>query len=208
MIKTNSKRINYLLLIIACTFVIVVWAHVLYVRYATDVVIQKKVAFSVAKWQLFWLAHTNVAIELNPETLGKNTYVEFQTSGCDGECPEYKITFFGDGQVRFEGHKNICADTLVTHIDKKLVYDLVNKLMLFDFFNRPNYKSSMVFDSPLIYMGLNVNNKKHVVEYYEGSISTPFILKLVEHDILQIVESLDVYIHYTPDRQAGFCKSF
>jgi Domain of unknown function (DUF6438) len=84
---------------------------------------------------------------------------------CLGSCPEYAVTIFGNGSVRYEGHWYVRAKGIHEHtIPVSSVQKLIRKIRDEDFFNWTENENVCV-DSPTVDITAAFKGeRKHVLE--------------------------------------------
>jgi hypothetical protein len=106
-----------------------------------------------------------------PDATDKSVLIEFQQYGCRGYCPAYKLTFFNNGTLSYEGQRNVAligmAEKNITPAELKQLKAEVAAVNLWQY---PERIESQVADAPSASMMVTKDQKTHTVV---GSIDRP-----------------------------------
>lgn len=136
------------------------------------------------------LRHTPTSAWLTP-----TTSVVMQTTPCFGDCPEYKLTIRGDGQVTFEGKTSVVSSgTHHAQITQDQVRALADAFIEADFFGlRDTYVGqfdgckAIWTDLPSTVVTVMGTEHPKSVNHYHGCEGAPSKLSILENKIPEIV---------------------
>jgi hypothetical protein len=109
---------------------------------------------------------------------------------CYGLCPSYSLSINGDGVVTYEGRGNVKVCGPQTGlISKALVAELVSLFEKADFFALRDYEAIHWNDSPYFGLSLTLNGKTHEITHYDGDVTSPVRLNILEDRIDEVTDS-------------------
>jgi Domain of unknown function (DUF6438) len=118
--------------------------------------------------------------------------ITLERSACHGQCAEYKLAFYEDGQVVYDGVANVSkAGRWFARLPRETVEDLVAG------FRRIGYDSLSakyppgLAESPIATTSLREGTKIKMVTHEEGSPFPPAALSVLEDRIDAAVQSVD-----------------
>jgi len=125
----------------------------------------------------------------------KEVVIEFERSGCYGNCPDYKITVHGDGRTEYEGRKDVKQIGHKNgHLNpgdvKSLVaeFDKANFLTV-DQFTEKSCSCTLCTDMPTATTEIRAKGASHRVEHYFGCRCAPKALWDLEAAIDKIAHT-------------------
>jgi hypothetical protein len=119
----------------------------------------------------------------------KAVVIQFERTGCYGNCPAYKLTIYGDGRAEYEGKKNVKQtgrkEERIEAADVKRVVSEFDKAGFFtiDQFTEKNCSCSFCTDMPTAITEIQVKGTSHRVEHYYGCRCAPKALWELEQAI-------------------------
>jgi hypothetical protein len=115
-----------------------------------------------------------------------------ERSACHGQCAEYRLAFYEDGQVVYDGLANVSkAGRWYAHVPRETVERLVGE------FRRIGYDSLSakyppgINQSPVATTSLRAGDKLKSVTHEEGSPFPPPALSVLEDRLDASVQSVD-----------------
>lgn len=100
---------------------------------------------------VFWLNH-------------KKVFIEFEKTICFGFCPEYRLVIYENGEVEYNGKKNVKITGKrkynLSKLEFKKIKDQIQKA---DFYNLKNEYDAMITDLPSTI--ITINNKRVRARY-------------------------------------------
>ncbi len=151
----------------------------------------------------FWIQCVGIPIKFeSPKPIGPLKPIEFEEvvltlerTACEGNCPIYKLTIYGDGKIVYEGKRLVnVTGTQTTKISPDKVKDLVNEFYRIDYFSLKEkytircYRGICqdVTDLPTTITSITIDGKSKKVENYYGA---PKQLDELENKIDEITNS-------------------
>ena len=111
---------------------------------------------------------------------------------CKGQCAEYKLSFFGDGLVTYDGKANVSkAGRWHATIPRETVTRIVSDFQRIDFFALENSYAGGLTKNPVAITTLRQNDRMKTVTHDEGSPFSPEALTTLEDRIDAAVQSVD-----------------
>lgn len=197
--------IRRLLIYSVAAIVILIVVKLAYIRIFHVYEFEEKLVNLYFDTKIKWLELITNTDELDKSVLDDSTMIGFHASECFGPCSVYSFNMYGSGRVEFKGEKFVCQTQKSLNIDKKLVKNLARKLTVIKFENYSNFNNVDITDSQTYKILFQRGDKVHSIEHYRGDLSAPKELRLVEKDILKIVDEIDVLGSYS---SAGLiCKA-
>jgi hypothetical protein len=123
---------------------------------------------------------------------GATPVITMERTQCKGMCPEYKLSFFEDGSVVYEGKANASkAGIWRASVRKATVDDLVNQFQRINFFSlQPSYSGGLS-QNPVAVTSLRKNDRTKTVSHDEGSPFSPASLTALEDQVDAAVQSVN-----------------
>ena len=101
-----------------------------------------------------------------------------QKTACFGNCPEYKITIFNNGDVKYNGIRNVdVIGKRSLSINKKEIRKIISYAKKINFFIMQDEYTEKITDLPTTY--IQINNKK-VTDYMGAPIQLKNIEDMIE----------------------------
>jgi hypothetical protein len=116
-----------------------------------------------------------------------SSLITFQKTACFGQCPVYTLEIFTDGNITFNGKKNI--DKIGTYkktISQAEVEGLISAFLNADFFNLNKEYTAKKTDLPTTLISFAYQGRMHWVKDYADA---PQVLKNLEKMIEDIVKA-------------------
>ena len=111
---------------------------------------------------------------------------------CKGQCAEYKLSFYADGLVTYEGKANVSkAGRWHAMIPRETVDRIVGSFQRIDFFALENSYAGGLDKNPVAITSLRQNDRVKTVSHDEGSPFSPGSLTTLEDQIDAAVQSVD-----------------
>jgi len=129
------------------------------------------------------------------ETDLNRVVIQFDRSGCYGNCPSYMVTVYGDGRLEYEGKDNVKQKgTAQAHIATADVRALLSNFEKASFltlssFARESCTCTVYTDMPTVVTRLEANGISHRVEHYYGCRCAPEALWDLEAAIDKIART-------------------
>jgi len=118
--------------------------------------------------------------------------ITLERTECHGQCPEYKLAFYDDGQVVYDGLANVSkAGRWYAHLPRETVLRLVTEFRRIGYDSlAPKYPPGIA-PSPLATISLRAGDKVKVVSHEQNSPFPPAGLSILEDRIDASVQSVD-----------------
>jgi Domain of unknown function (DUF6438) len=111
---------------------------------------------------------------------------------CKGQCAEYKLSFFGDGTVTYDGKANVSkAGHWHATIPRETVTRMVADFQRIDFLSLENSYAGGLSKNPVAITSLRQNDHLKTVTHDTGSPFSPEALTTLEDRIDAAVQSVD-----------------
>lgn len=111
---------------------------------------------------------------------------------CKGQCAEYKLSFFSDGTVTYDGKANVSkAGHWHAMISRETVTRIVADFQRLDFFSLENTYAGGLSKNPIAITTLRQNDHVKTVSHDQGSPFSPDALTTLEDRIDAAVQSVD-----------------
>jgi hypothetical protein len=111
---------------------------------------------------------------------------------CKGQCAEYKLSFFGDGLVTYDGKANVSkAGRWHATIARATVTEIIGDFHRMDFFSLENAYAGGLSKNPVAITSWRQNDRVKTVMHDEGSPFSPGALTTLEDQIDAAVQSVD-----------------
>lgn len=118
--------------------------------------------------------------------------ITLERSACHGQCAEYKLAFYEDGQVVYDGVANVSkAGRWYAHLPRSTVDGLVAEFRRIGYDSlSPKYPPGLSA-SPIATTSLRLGERLKTVTHEEGSPFPPVSLSVLEDRIDASVQSVD-----------------
>jgi Domain of unknown function (DUF6438) len=111
---------------------------------------------------------------------------------CKGQCAEYKLSFFADGTVTYDGKANVSkAGHWHAMIPRETVSRIVADFQRLNYFSLENSYAGGLDKNPVAITSLRQNDRVKTVSHDEGSPFSPEALTTLEDRIDGAVQSVD-----------------
>ena len=111
---------------------------------------------------------------------------------CQGQCAEYKLSFYGDGLVTYDGKANASkAGRWHATIPRETVTRIVSDFQRINFFSLENSYAGGLSKNPVAITTLRQSDRMKTVTHDEGSPFSPEALTTLEDRIDAAVQSVD-----------------
>lgn len=118
--------------------------------------------------------------------------ITLERSACHGQCAEYKLAFFPDGQVMYDGMANASkAGRWYAHLPRETVDRLVAEFHRIRFDSLSTKYPPGINQSPVATTTLREGDKFKTVTHEEGSPFPPPALSVLEDRLDASVQSVD-----------------
>jgi hypothetical protein len=115
--------------------------------------------------------------------------ITLERTACYGECPVYKLTISGDGNVVYEGERFVkSSGTQKYQISQDKVKELVDEFHRTNYFTLNDSYSDGVTDFPSAITSITVNGTTKTIDDYQGA-QAPKELRELEDKIDEIANS-------------------
>jgi len=133
-------------------------------------------------------SHSHGSVKLT----GATPVITMERTQCKGQCPEYKLSFFEDGSVQYEGKANASkAGIWRATVPKETVDDLVANFQRIGFFAlQPSYSGGLS-QNPVAITSFRWNDRTKTVSHDEGSPFSPEALTALEDRVDAAVQSVN-----------------
>jgi Domain of unknown function (DUF6438) len=133
-------------------------------------------------------SHSHGSVKLT----GATPVITMERTQCKGMCAEYKLSFYEDGSVVYEGKANASkAGLWRAAVSKETVDDLVTQFQRIDFFAlQPSYGGGLS-QNPVAVTSLRLNDRTKTVSHDEGSPFSPESLTALEDRVDAAVQSVN-----------------
>ncbi len=104
----------------------------------------------------------------------KNTTITMERGACEGTCPIYTLTIYGNGTVVYNGKVYVKVVGVKTEsIDEEKIRQIVSEFESIGFFSRTYGGNYIAIDLPTTIISLTVNGKTKSLEHSHGTHSEP-----------------------------------
>ena len=111
---------------------------------------------------------------------------------CQGQCAEYKLSFYSDGTVTYDGKANVSkAGHWRATLPRETVTRIIADFQRVDFFSLENSYAGGLSKNPVAITTLRQNDRVKTVTHDEGSPFSPEALTTLEDRIDGAVQSVD-----------------
>jgi (2Fe-2S) ferredoxin len=118
--------------------------------------------------------------------------ITLERSECHGQCAEYRLAFYEDGQVVYDGIANVSkAGRWYARVPRESVEDLVSAFHRIGFDSLTTKYPGGLTPSPVATTSLRQGSKLKVVTHEQGSPFPPVALGVLEDRIDAAVQSVD-----------------
>jgi len=118
--------------------------------------------------------------------------ITLERSSCHGQCPEYKLAFFPDGQVAYDGMANASkAGRWYAHLPRETVDRLVAEFRRIGYDSLSTKYPPGINQSPVATTSFRDGDKFKTVTHEEGSPFPPPALSVLEDRLDASVQSVD-----------------
>jgi Domain of unknown function (DUF6438) len=131
-------------------------------------------------------SHSHGSVKLT----GATPVITMERTQCKGMCAEYKLSFYDDGSVIYEGKANASKSGLWrATVTKETIDDLVMQFQRIDFFKlQPSYSGGLS-QNPIAITSFRLNDHTKTVSHDEGSPFSPESLTALEDRVDAAVQS-------------------
>ncbi len=125
----------------------------------------------------------------------KAVVIQFERTGCYGNCPAYKLTVYGDGRAEYEGKKDVKEtgrkEGRIDVADIKRMVSEFDKAGFFaiDQFTEKNCSCTLCTDMPTAITEIRIKGASHQVVHYYGCRCAPKALWELEQTIDKIAST-------------------
>jgi (2Fe-2S) ferredoxin len=118
--------------------------------------------------------------------------ITLERTACRGQCAEYKLAFYEDGQVVYDGRANSSkAGRWYAHVTPETVGRLASEFKRIGYDSlAPKYPPGLT-DSPIASTSLRAGTRIKTVTHEEGSPFPPPALSVLEDRLDAAVQSVD-----------------
>ena len=133
-------------------------------------------------------SHSHGSVKLT----GATPVITMERTQCKGMCAEYKLSFFEDGSVLYEGKANASkAGIWRATVPKEAVDDLVAQFQRIGFFTlQPSYGGGLS-QNPVAVISFRWNDRTKTVSHDSGSPFSPEALTALEDRVDASVQSVN-----------------
>jgi len=111
---------------------------------------------------------------------------------CKGQCAEYKLSFYGDGRVEYDGKANVSkAGHWHASIPRETIGRLATDFQRINFFSLDNSYAGGLSQNPVAITSWRQNEHVKTVSHDVGSPFSPEALTTLEDQIDAAVQSVD-----------------
>ena len=111
---------------------------------------------------------------------------------CKGQCAEYKLSFYGDGRVDYEGKANVSkAGHWHATISRETLNQIVTDFQRINYFTLENSYAGGLSQNPVAITSWRQNERVKTVTHDVGSPFSPGALTTLEDQIDAAVQSVD-----------------
>lgn len=115
-----------------------------------------------------------------------------QRSACKGQCAEYKLAFYEDGQVVYEGVANVSkAGRWFARVPRSTIDDLVAEFRRIGYDSLATKYPAGIAESPIATTSLRTGDRIKTVTHEQDSPFPPASLSALEDRIDAAVQSVD-----------------
>ena len=133
-------------------------------------------------------SHSHGSVKLT----GASPVITMERTQCKGMCAEYKISFYDDGSVVYEG-KAGASKAGIWHaaVSKEILDDLVTQFQRINFFSlQPSYSGGLS-QNPVAITSYRLSDRIKTVSHDEGSPFSPESLTALEDRVDAAVQSVN-----------------
>jgi len=96
--------------------------------------------------------------------------ISMQRTACYGTCPQYTITIYNDGLIRYEGKMFVDKQgCFYSKVSQEMIDKIILKLHEINFFSFKNEYSALMTDVPSVILEVNINVQNHkVIDRFNG----------------------------------------
>ena len=135
------------------------------------------------KLESAWLASQQPSHRPVPP-VADDVRISLSRTGCDGSCPAYVVSLYGDGRVEFNGIANVCeSQPHPVAIGRAAVARIVRGLDAVGFDTMPSYTDSGPDHNRIASITLRRAGSVHIVEHSHGDLLAPRLLGWIEQRI-------------------------
>lgn len=96
--------------------------------------------------------------------------IHFRRGPCEGTCPAYNLTLYGDGRVEYEGEMNVAVKGRQSYqVEKSAVHDLITRFGDVGFFGYCGHYSGTATDQATVETSLEMGGVAKTVSVYGDS---------------------------------------
>jgi hypothetical protein len=121
----------------------------------------------------------------------KDLIITLERTACNGTCPVYKLTIYGNGSVVYEGKGFVkTIGRITSNIGEERIRKLISLFNEIDFFSlKESYEERDVPDMASARTSINLGDNTKSVRHYYGDLTAPKKLTKLEHMIDKITTS-------------------
>lgn len=133
-------------------------------------------------------SHSHGSVKLT----GASPVITMERTQCKGQCAEYKLSFYEDGSVIYEGKAGASKEGLWrASVPKAAVDDLVAQFQRLNYFSlQPSYSGGLS-QNPVAITSFRLNDHIKTVSHDEGSPFSPEALTALEDRVDAAVQSVN-----------------
>jgi len=120
----------------------------------------------------------------------KDVIITLERRGCDGQCPVYKLTIYGNGTVIYDGYYFVnVTGKHITNISEGKIRELISEFEKIDYFSLNDSYSSDIIGLGSAITSISINGKIKTINHQFGVFGLPKELTELEYKIDEIVNS-------------------
>jgi Domain of unknown function (DUF6438) len=133
-------------------------------------------------------SHSHGSVKLT----GASPVITMERTQCKGVCAEYKLSFYDDGSVVYEGKTGASkAGFWHATVSREILDDLVTQFQRIDYFTlKPSYSGGLS-QNPVAITSFRLNDRIKTVSHDEGSPFSPESLTALEDRVDAAVQSVN-----------------
>ena len=117
-------------------------------------------------------------------------FLVMKRTACYGTCPQYKITIYHHGLVRYEGKMFVdkigCFEAMLSD---RLIHEIKLKLYNVNFFELQQEYDSHITDVPSTILNINLDGRKHeVIDRFNGPVSLKDLHRLIDNHVDSVIK--------------------
>lgn len=138
------------------------------------------------------LAQTHVSHAKLGKASTESPVFTLERTQCKGMCAEYKLSFYSDGRVVYDGKANVSkAGVWRAMISPREVNEIIGDFQKINYFSLENSYSGGLSQNPVAITSLRQSDRVKTVTHDTGSPFSPEALSTLEDRIDAAVQSAD-----------------